>query len=69
MHQRRVMQPTGAPGPERNVGGGHTMSRIRPRDGWQRQREELERDLMSFFFSSQMLVFWSINWKGRLRLK
>ena len=50
MHQRRVMQPTGAPGPERNVGGGHTMSRIRPRDGWQRQREELERDLMSFFF-------------------
>lgn len=44
------MQPTGAPGPERNVGGGHTMSRIRPRDGWQRQREELERDLMSFFF-------------------
>lgn len=48
------MQPTGAPGPERNVGGGHTMSRIRPRDGWQRQREELERDLMSFFFLSDV---------------
>lgn len=60
-----LMQSTGAPGPERNVGGGHTMSRLRPRDGWQRQRGELERDVMRFFSSDVSFLVYKLERKAQ----
>lgn len=60
-----VMQSTGAPGPERNVGGGHTMSRLRPRDGWQRQRGELERCDEIFFLSDVSFLVYKLERKAQ----